>query len=145
MKKSFSILFLLFIGGCGLILNKPDDHRYFLVNYKTNEVWNGKENYGAFWFKSKEFPSKNYLDSSIYSCLEKAKDCYEHIIITNIYEFKDSNDFNAFGKDYKGTWTTVLKHDSSCGPFGNIQLGGILHQETKISGEGFKNAIMESK
>lgn len=117
MKKSIFLLLLpVFVFGCGLILNPHDEYRYFLINYKTNEVWNGKENYGAFWFKLQNFPSKNYLDSSIYSCLEKDKCCYNHIIITNVYEFKDSCDFNAFGKDYKGSWTAPVTKDSVCQP-----------------------------
>lgn len=91
-----------------------DSHRYFLINYKTNEIGNGRENYGAFWFKQSQFPSKNFLDSSIYSCLEKDKCCYNHIIITDIYEFKDSNDFNAFGKDYEGSWDAPASKDSVC-------------------------------
>lgn len=78
--------------------DQPPLHRYFLFSYVTQLKNSVDPITGDFWFRATGFPSKNEFDSLVYASLKYKKSCYQNIIVTGIYEFKNEEDFEAFGK-----------------------------------------------
>ncbi|MGD1841559.1 MAG: hypothetical protein ACFB0B_11790 [Thermonemataceae bacterium] len=59
--------------------------RYFLVSYLS------PEGFGSIWFEHKTFPNYKWL------CLKISEGRIDNnIIIVNIFEFKDKEDFDTF-------------------------------------------------
>ncbi len=94
--------------------------RYFLVSYET-ELKNGYNKItGSNWFSCNGFPNKNDIDSIVYAGLECKKECYQHIVVLSIYEFKDVSDYLSFGDNYKSD--PVPKKQKPCGDLSPITL-----------------------
>lgn len=88
-------------------------HRYFLVSYTFARKNFDGINAGSMWFESDGFPSKNQIDSIVYDGLPLNKECYQHIIINSIYEFKNEDDYKSFNISYKGSLKQI-KNKKSC-------------------------------
>lgn len=78
----------------------PIDHeRYFLISYivrlKNHEDKQDIE--GDVWFSCDGFPKKHDMDSIVFDGLEYKKGCYQNVIVTSIFEFKNREDYLAFG------------------------------------------------
>lgn len=85
MKYILALLLLIFIG-C-----RSDKWRYFLVTYETSGG-----NYGNYSFRANGFPAYNEIDSNVFETFPMDRSCYGKLIIYNIYEFKDSVDYNNY-------------------------------------------------
>lgn len=77
--------------------------RFLLISYTTKLKNDSKIIYGNMWFSAAYFPTKNEIDSLAFSGLPKVRSCYQHIIITSIYEFKNGLDFERFRDNYNDT------------------------------------------
>lgn len=86
--------------------------RYFFVTYSTNEK-NGNHNIeGDTWFSSDGYFDKNRFDSGVYNSLDKKRECYQDVVIRNIIEFKNEEDYNSFGKHPESS--RAKKKDCEC-------------------------------
>lgn len=79
-----------------------DSFRYFMIAYHVTSKDRRQTSYGSRWLDVKGFPSKKWIDSIVYTALPLQKSCYQSIIVTSIFEFKNHEDFNSYLKDYKG-------------------------------------------
>lgn len=111
MKLLF-LLLLVGIGFCGC--DKPASERYFYVYYQANSLDGSQNSPGDIWFPWSGFPAKHELDSLIYDGLGKKKECYQPILVSYFFEFKSKEDFDVFGKDYKGNITPTKEKGECC-------------------------------
>lgn len=100
MDKKMKLFVVMAI--CCLIYsacNKPTKKRYFYINYRTEDNYSNESLYGSrsFW-RNSGFPSQREIDTMVIGALPKTFDCYQHVVVTSLFEFKDSNDFNDFRK-----------------------------------------------
>lgn len=79
-----------------------DRTRYFFVSYSTRGVGGNTDIFGDSWFTCNGFPRKSNIDSIIYERLIESRECYMHIIILGMFEFKDSTDYYDFTTHYRG-------------------------------------------
>lgn len=71
--------------------------RYFLISYEYRETLGAGRGNGNFWFSTHGgFPPKTEMDDNIFTFLPKKRECYGHVIITNIFEFRSRQDFLQF-------------------------------------------------
>lgn len=86
---------------------KEPEKRYFYVSYDFASVNHQNRGNGAVWFScSGGFPTKNLIDSVVYAGLTYERSCYQPIVIKNIFEFKDKQDYYDFDSGYKGSLDT---------------------------------------
>lgn len=77
--------------------------RYFFLAYSTQEKNSSDILTGETWFTSDSgFPKKTDIDRDIFSSFPKKRKCYQHLLITCMFEFKNSEDYNNFTAAYKG-------------------------------------------
>lgn len=88
----------------------PD--RYFYITYQTTFKNQSQSDYGEVLISCKGFPQKTWIDSGIFSRLENKRSCYQNIILTSIYEFRNKEDYNSFMINYKGDKPT--SHKKTC-------------------------------
>lgn len=94
----------------------PMEHgfnRYFYITYQTSLKDNSAYSYGEVWFSCEGFPRKTVIDSNVFSHLEYTRNCYQSLVLTSIYEFKNRGDYNSFAENYKGE--SAPKHKKICG------------------------------
>jgi len=71
--------------------------RYFLVSYSTMRKDSPNPILGYTWlYTGGGFFRKEDIDASVYKSLEMKRECYQGIVITSIFEFKDKADYEAF-------------------------------------------------
>lgn len=78
--------------------------RYFLISYLSRENRPGAQViYGNAWIKTTDgaFPRKVNIDKIVYAGFDRKRECYEAIIISNIFEFEKKEDFDAYQLGYK--------------------------------------------
>ena len=81
---------------------QPISYRYFLVSYVTRlKDDNTPDIEGDLTIESDLFPNKPQIDSIVYRSLIKKRKCYQDIVITNIFEFKNQSDYTAFNQNVK--------------------------------------------
>lgn len=76
--------------------------RYFLITYQYALKEFEGIYVGDVWFSADDFPSKNKIDRIIYNGLPRKRSCYQPIIISSIFEFRNEDDFLKFGHGYTG-------------------------------------------
>lgn len=113
------------------------DRRYFLIAYSTREKSNYNEVTGNTWFSSDSgFCSKKSFDESVYRSLPRKRKCYQHIIITSIFEFKNADDFNAFDADYKGDKDLAQQKECCDSVYTHVRiLGGLSPAPSILIGQ----------
>jgi hypothetical protein len=100
-----SLLFaLFFLIGCNYTKTVTPE-RYFYVYYQVNDLDGTRNTSGDIWFPCDGFPTKLQIDSIVADGLSKSPECYQPILISYFFEFKSKEDFDAFGKNYKGNLT----------------------------------------
>lgn len=52
----------------------------------------------------------------VIGALPKTFDCYQHVVVTSLFEFKDSNDFNDFRKGEPPLNMLVIKDTCNIQP-----------------------------
>lgn len=76
-------------------------NRFFEISYETT-LKSGKEtDYGNLYMVNDIFPNKNWIDNGVYKLLDYKKSCYQNVVITSIYEFKDQWDYYSYLYGYK--------------------------------------------
>lgn len=94
-------------------LHENDGQRYFLVAYQSMLKTDHFPITGNTWFVSNGFPTKHEIDSLVYTGFSKSKECYQPVLILNIYEFKTFGDYWAYSNDYKGQ-ANIKKKKKCC-------------------------------
>ena len=85
----------------GHLVIKPNqsidsDLRYFLINYEC-KLLNGSDfSHGCMTLECHKFPAKKEIDSIISKDLLYKKKYYHPFLITNIYEFKNEEDYKLY-------------------------------------------------
>jgi hypothetical protein len=102
----------LYTDGHLVIIQKKDtvkSQRFFLISYQyALKEFTGTFN-GDVWFSSDNFPSKKEIDSLVYDGLPNKKSCYQPILISSIFEFKNEDDFLRFDNNYVGNRSSNRK------------------------------------
>lgn len=83
-------------------LHENEGMRYFLVGYQCMLKDDHNPITGNLWFMADGFPTKREIDSMIYGGLSRRKECYQPVLILNIYEFKTFGDYLTYSNNYKG-------------------------------------------
>lgn len=79
-----------------LNITEDSGERFFLISYQTLNKEGGGEITGCLYLDMWDFPTKRYIDSLAYDGFEKKRECYQHIVVLNIIEFKTKRDYNSF-------------------------------------------------
>lgn len=108
------------MGFCCIIIWEPKDRptkRFFYINYRTEDKYTNESLYGSrsFW-RNIRFPSQKEIDTMVIGALPKTFDCYQHVVVTSLFEFKDSNDFNDFRKGEPPLNMLVIKDTCNIQP-----------------------------
>ncbi len=85
--------------------DKAEDYvytRYFLVSYQSMLKDDHNPITGNLWFSASGFPTKREIDSMVYNGFAKKKSCYQSVIVLNIFEFKNIEDYIAYTDNYSG-------------------------------------------
>jgi hypothetical protein len=86
-----------------------NENRYFLISYSyAFKEFDGFYQ-GDVWFEADNLPSKNEIDSLVFSGLPLKRSCYQPILINSIYEFKNKEDYFRFTSVYKSQLSTNKK------------------------------------
>lgn len=84
------------------VANQYNGQRFFLVSYQSMLKTDHNPVTGNLWFVSDGFPTKHEIDSLVYGGFSKKRECYQGVIVLNIYEFKTFGDYFAYANQYKG-------------------------------------------
>lgn len=108
MKKTIVILSVLFAScsnGDAPKVNKDSintkavvdtPNRYFLISYEVRSK-DYTENYtGCMYQWGHTFPTKHEIENYVYPALTRSRDCYQKVIVQNIFEFKSKSDYDMF-------------------------------------------------
>ncbi len=66
-----------------------DSNRYFLISYSTQTAIAYHDIAGHFAIASKTFIPKKDIDSIVFDILPLKRKCYQEIVITSLFEFKN--------------------------------------------------------
>lgn len=114
MKIFILLLIAIIVALTALLYPFRNSKRYFFISYTLSERYTATKNEGQFWFSYDSFPSKNHIDSSIFSVQSKVKECYYPPHIQAFIEFKCKEDCEQFGRNYTGNWNPPAKQDTCC-------------------------------
>lgn len=103
----------LYSDGHLVIIQQPPQTRYFLVSYSCLTKDESKTITGFRIFSSSNgFFSIRQFDSLCFADFPNARNCYQQIIITYLYEFKSQQDFDDFQVNAK--WQKLPKNKITC-------------------------------
>jgi len=92
----------LHIGHMDTVFYDTTTLRYFLIAYQCMSKTDHIPITGNVWFTSSGFPNKKKIDLMVYASFLKRKECYQPVLVLNIYEFKNYMDYMMYTSDYHG-------------------------------------------
>lgn len=78
-------------------LSIPDPNRYFFISYLFG-TYESPPGYGDMVFSCRQYPSRNKIDSMIFTSLPLKRKCYQPLVILSMHEFSNKNDYDAYNR-----------------------------------------------